>query len=72
MCFSSVVRSTIQLLALLPLLVSSGAYANDIEGEASAIDGDSLNMQIQLFGIDTPEAGQICEDAQGSRLPMAL
>jgi endonuclease YncB( thermonuclease family) len=64
MCFSSVLRTTIQLLAILPVLGSSGAFAGEIEGEASAIDGDSLNMQIRLFGVDTPEASQICKDAQ--------
>ncbi|MGD8551682.1 MAG: thermonuclease family protein [Methyloceanibacter sp.] len=35
----------------------------------SAIDGDSLNMQIRLFGIDTPEAVQICKDDQGRDYP---
>ena len=57
-------KAQIQLLVILPLLISTGAYANEIEGGASAIDGDSLSMQIRLFGIDTPEAGQICKDAQ--------
>ena len=64
MCFSSVLKAKILPLAIVLLLILTGAYAGEVEGEASAIDGDSLNMQIRIFGIDTPEAGQICKDAQ--------
>jgi endonuclease YncB( thermonuclease family) len=62
-------RASIWLLVIMPLLVSAVAYAGEIEGEASAIDGDSLNMEIRLFGIDTPEADQTCKDAQGRTYP---
>jgi endonuclease YncB( thermonuclease family) len=58
-------KATIRLLFIVPLLASTGAYAGEIEGEASAIDGDSLNMQIRLFAIDTPEADQTCKDHEG-------
>lgn len=58
-------KATVLLLATVPLLAPTGVYASQIEGGASAIDGDSLNMQIRLFGIDTPEAAQICKDVQG-------
>jgi len=69
MCFSSVLKAAILPLAIVLLLISTGAYAGEVEGEASAIDGDSLNMQIRLFGIDTPEAHQICKDAQARGYP---
>ena len=58
-------KATVLLLATVPFLASASIYAGEIEGGASAIDGDSLNMQIRLFGIDTPEAAQICKDLQG-------
>jgi endonuclease YncB( thermonuclease family) len=64
MCSSSVLKSTIRLLIIWSLLISSAAYADEIKGEASVIDGDSLNMEIRLFGVDTPQAGQTCKDAQ--------
>lgn len=57
------------LLVTVPPLASTGASAGQIEGGVSAIDGDSLNMQIRLFGIDTPEAVQICKDDQGRDYP---
>ena len=69
MSFSSVLKAAILPLAIVLLLISTGAYAGEVEGEASAIDGDSLNMQIRLFGIDTPEANQICKDAQARDYP---
>ena len=27
------------------------------------IDGDSLSLQMRIYGIDTPEIGQICQDS---------
>jgi endonuclease YncB( thermonuclease family) len=57
--------ATIWFLVIMLLLTSTVAYTAEIEGEGSAIDGDSLNMQIRLFGIDTPEADQTCKDGQG-------
>jgi endonuclease YncB( thermonuclease family) len=40
----------------------------DIAGAAQAIDGDSLRVdgvEIRLYGIDAPEARQMCRDHHG-------
>jgi endonuclease YncB( thermonuclease family) len=65
----SALTLAVLLLAAVPVLAASGAAAGEIEGKTSVIDGDSLNMQIRLFGIDTPEAVQICKDDQGRDYP---
>ncbi|MBB4263768.1 thermonuclease family protein [Bradyrhizobium sp. CIR3A] len=44
------------------LLVSSGALADNF-GQASVIDGDTLEIhgtRIRLWGIDAPESSQLC------------
>ena len=69
MSFSSVLKETIRLLVIVPLLASGVAHAGQIEGKARAIDGDSLSMQLRLFGIDTPEADQTCIDAHAQKYP---
>jgi hypothetical protein len=33
------------------------------------VDGDSFNIEIRIFGIDAPEPGQTCKDAQGLSYP---
>jgi hypothetical protein len=43
----------------------SSAHAGDIEGSAKPVDGDSFNIEVRIFGIDAPEPGQTCKDAQG-------
>ena len=48
------------LAMLLPGAVSG---AETIAGQASVIDGDTLEIhgtRIRLFGIDAPESGQTC------------
>ena len=45
-----------------------GPYAATIAGPATVIDGDTLEIRgqrIRLFGIDAPESGQSCTDADG-------
>ena len=33
------------------------------------MDGNSFNIEIRIFGIDAPEPGQTCKDAQGLSYP---
>ncbi|MCE3258163.1 MAG: nuclease, partial [Nitrobacter vulgaris] len=45
------------------LLLSSGALADNVVGQASVIDGDTLEIHgihIRLWGIDAPESSQLC------------
>jgi endonuclease YncB( thermonuclease family) len=44
------------------------APGDPVSGRARVIDGDSIEIagaRIRLFGIDAPEAGQDCRDAEG-------
>ncbi|QIQ87965.1 thermonuclease family protein [Erythrobacter sp.] len=53
-----------RLLMLLALLYSTPAVAQVIEGTATVVDGDTIDMtgtRIRLAHIDAPEAKQVCE-----------
>jgi endonuclease YncB( thermonuclease family) len=53
-----VVIAVLLLLALIGL-----AWAADLIGQASIIDGDTLEIhgtRIRLWGIDAPESSQLC------------
>lgn len=63
-----------RLLALLvPIaawtwLVPAAVAAERIVGQATVIDGDTLEIhgrRIRLFGIDAPESTQLCRDGDG-------
>jgi endonuclease YncB( thermonuclease family) len=44
-------------------LASPGALADDLTGQASIIDGDTLEIhgtRIRLWGMDAPESSQLC------------
>ena len=44
------------------------AIADDIAGQASVVDGDTLDIhgqRIRLAGIDAPEHDQLCDDTTG-------
>jgi len=46
----------------------SAAFADDLAGRASVIDGDRLEIhgtRVRLWGIDAPESDQLCRK-QGS------
>lgn len=54
-------------LALSPISISA-AFAGQIAGKASVVDGDTIDVagtRIRLFGIDAPEADQTCHDDDG-------
>jgi len=56
---------TTQRMAVLLTLISllSPALADELVGQASVIDGDTLEIhgtRIRLWGIDAPESAQLC------------
>src|SRR6478609_2842768 len=56
-----ITRRTAALLMCLSLW--SPALADDLIGQASVIDGDTIEihgMRVRLWGIDAPESTQLC------------
>jgi endonuclease YncB( thermonuclease family) len=56
-------RTAIAVLAALILAPASAAAADNLAGQASIIDGDTLEIhgtRIRLWGIDAPESSQLC------------
>lgn len=56
-----IIRQTAALLMLLA--IAHPALADDLMGQASVIDGDTLEIhgiRIRLWGIDAPESTQLC------------
>src|SRR6476661_9535832 len=50
-------------LVLILLLLSGSALADDFVGQASVVDGDTLEIhgtRIRLWGVDAPESSQLC------------
>ncbi|MCP5083119.1 MAG: thermonuclease family protein [Alphaproteobacteria bacterium] len=67
-------RRLLDLLVLAGLVIMA-AYGTsllpggELAGRAKVVDGDSLRLdgtEIRLYGIDAPEARQICTDRTGS------
>jgi endonuclease YncB( thermonuclease family) len=57
------------LAALTLVFLSSAALADDFVGQASVIDGDTLEIhgtRIRLWGIDAPESSQLCRGADSN------
>src|SRR5215510_15313222 len=50
-------------LVVMLLLLSGGALADEFVGQASVVDGDTLEIhgiRIRLWGVDAPESTQLC------------
>src|SRR5246127_1725055 len=63
-------RITIAVLAALILAPTSAAAADNLAGQASVIDGDTLEIhgtRIRLWGIDAPESTQLCRGEDSSQ-----
>ena len=59
-----------RVLVLMLLVMSSTAVADDFVGQASVIDGDTLEVhgtRIRLWGIDAPESSQLCRGEDSSQ-----
>src|SRR5258708_4102561 len=53
------------LLVVAACLCLSTAFADNLTGQATVIDGDTLEMhgeRIRLWGIDAPENSQLCRN----------
>lgn len=53
----------IATISALVLAVANGAAADDLTGQGSVIDGDTLEIhstRIRLWGVDAPESSQLC------------
>lgn len=59
-------RCPTRLCAIIGALVLAsvyGALADDLTGQASVVDGDTLEIhgtRVRLWGIDAPESSQLC------------
>lgn len=65
-------RILFSALALLLLAIPPAQAQQTVSGTARAIDGDTIDLQgvrIRLLGIDAPESGQACRDAQNTPYP---
>ncbi len=63
------IMSKRKTLLLMLLLLSRAASAADFVGQASVIDGDTLEIQgirIRFWGIDAPESTQLCRGADSN------
>jgi hypothetical protein len=75
------IRTAIAVLAALILVPASAGATDNLAGQASIIDGDTLEIhgtRIRLWGIDAPESDQLSGTktantiVAGRNLPMSL
>ncbi|THK36632.1 thermonuclease family protein [Ensifer sp. MPMI2T] len=65
---SPVTKGKIKLFLVLLMTANSAQAAEPIIGEASVIDGDTIEIageRIQFSGVDAPESWQVCLDEKG-------
>jgi len=60
----------VYILALVAQnVIGFAALAGDVDGRVTVIDGDTIDVgstRVRLYGIDAPEAGQTCRNANGA------
>jgi len=64
-------KAIISIVTILPLLLNlpTPTNADEISGRVGLDDGDTITIQLRLFGIDTPEKKQLCAKADGTCYP---
>ena len=63
------IMSKRRVLVSMLLLLSSAVVADEFVGQASVIDGDTLEIhgtRIRLWGVDAPESSQLCRDSDSN------
>jgi endonuclease YncB( thermonuclease family) len=65
-------RRTLLALPLISAFLAPipDVFANDMTGQASIIDGDTLEIhgtRIRLWGIDAPESDQLCRNEESEQ-----
>src|SRR6478672_7271742 len=63
MTWKLVINQIIGLAAVFSTLLGTPTRADDVVGQASVIDGDTIEIhgkRIRLWGIDAPESTQLC------------
>jgi endonuclease YncB( thermonuclease family) len=58
------------LISILITTLSAPSFADTLQGTASVVDGDTLDVhgeRIRLHGIDAPESAQTCKQASGKQ-----
>lgn len=61
-------KATVAVLFLLAAFPTAALAQQPIVGQASVVDGDTLEIRgirIRLFGVDAPESAQTCRDDDG-------
>lgn len=68
----AMLKSTLSLVVLLVVAVAPAAPTSSLQGVASVVDGDTIEIhgqRIRLHAIDAPESRQQCLGPDGSSYP---